>query len=210
MIIRRVHWYILAMFSVLGLVGGAAVGGLFTCGTSGSGYSSAPAPSSAPAQTSDEAPAELTSADSPYRSNYRFELPSAEKIQMDELAPERPVAIVVMKGTWCSVCRRQLDALSDRLHMATQMGAAIVGLSTGSADTNRHMMRKLNLEFPVLSTTSDQFLRDVRLSRDRSERAIPGVVFLNEQGNIAKVHRGRYPGKPQEKYILRTLQKLSH
>ena len=38
---------------------------------------------------------------------------------------------------------------------------------------------------------------------------IPGVIYLDEQGKVVDVYRGRYPGKSQTGRILRKLHAIS-
>lgn len=138
-----------------------------------------------------------------------LQLPDGDSIALDEIAPERPVAIVVMKGSWCPVCQRQLKRLSKQLRDVQSANAAVVGLTTAVPEQNRRLRQKLGLQFPILSDTSKDFHRRLDMWRDGACHAIPGVVFLDESGDIVKVHRGRYPGKPQDEFVLDTLRKLS-
>lgn len=149
-----------------------------------------------------------TSADDEH-SEHRLQLPDGDRVALDEIAPERSVAVVVMKGTWCPVCKRQLKRLSRQMGKLQSADARVVGLTHASPSQNHALREKLGLNFPILSDTSKDLLRDLDMWREGACHAIPGVVFIDESGAITRVHRGRYPGKPQDQFVLDTLQSLS-
>lgn len=138
-----------------------------------------------------------------------LQLPDGDSVSLGTIAPERTVAIVVMKGPWCPVCQRQLKRLSNQLHQVQSADAAVVGLTTAQPKRNRKLMEQLDLQFPILSDTSRDLHERLGMWREGSCHAIPGVVFLDESGGITKVHRGRYPGAPQDEFVLDTLRALS-
>lgn len=152
---------------------------------------------------------EKESAPDPVDESHELVLPNEEKITVDQIAPGRATAIVVMKAPWCNVCKRQLKALSDHLDDAQSVNGQIVGLSTADAATNKKLADQLGLNFPILGDPSKAFLEEVELYREGACHAIPGVIFVDGDGRVASVRKGRYPGQSQDKMILQMLGRLN-
>lgn len=188
MLVRRSNWPALIAVSVLGpalglLLGAMAVSGdWFSCG-------------------SDATVKE--------QSSERLVMPDGDPINLEELAPERATALVVMKSPWCSVCQKQLQALSKRSACTTGIDAAVFGMTASDAETNDKLQKKLELNFPVVGNPDGDLLRQMGLWNHDAERPIPGVIYLDEQGKVVDVYRGRYPGKSQTGRILRKLHAIS-
>jgi peroxiredoxin len=142
------------------------------------------------------------------QSPQRLVMPDGDRVTIDQLAPQRATALVVMKSPWCSVCQKQLKALSERETCTTGIDAAVFGMTASDASTNHKLQRKLELSFPVVGDPDGQYLRKMGLWNHEAERPIPGVIYLNEQGEAVDVYRGRYPGKSQTGRILRKLQTI--
>ena len=139
----------------------------------------------------------------------RLVMPDGDGVTLADLAPERATALVVMKSPWCSVCQKQLRALSDRATCTAGIDAAVFGMTASDPKTNRTVQKKLGLNFPILGHQSGEFLREMGLWNHHEERPIPGIIYLNEQGEVVDVYRGRYPGKSQTGRILRKLHVIS-
>lgn len=137
-------------------------------------------------------------------------LPDGQEVALDQLAPQRPVALVVIKGPWCQVCQRQLQALSARLSDVQAAGGAVFGLTTASPEAAEALRHKLGLGFPILSDPDHRLHTQVGLWKGcGGGKAVPGIVYLGEDGEVAKVDKGRYPGQPQGDRIIETLSRLS-
>jgi peroxiredoxin len=132
-------------------------------------------------------------------------LENGGQMEIDELAPGKPKAVVVMKGAWCTVCRKQLSAVSEHIREIWRADAAVFGLSDASAEKNRQLRAALDIEFPVLSDADGDLLKKVGLWRGSGCSVVPGVVFLSEDGQVEEVVKGRYPGKSQTDMIITRL-----
>lgn len=202
MVVRRKHWPLLIALFVLGPIAGAVFGAF--CGAPlVEGFFGCEQAQQEPATT---APSPTATFERPESTEPRVQLPNGEHVELAELAPGRKVAVVVMKGPWCPVCQRQLRAVSDRLHEVQDAGGAVFGLSTGDVHTNQRLVRKLGLDFPIVSDPDYRVLEKLGMWLPRREYAMPGVIFLDEHGQIESIHRGRYPGKPQGDFILDRLR----
>ncbi|MFB6262450.1 MAG: redoxin domain-containing protein [Bradymonadaceae bacterium] len=200
MLVRRTNWPVLIAIAVLGPLLGAAVGAGYVPGPAGWLTDRHP---TAPDQT------DATPPDDNALPDRKVLLPDGDPVALDELAPERAVAIVVMKGPWCPVCQRQLKALSKMGSRLQAENAAVFGLTTAGTHRNEQLRQKLGLDFPILSDPSRKLHRELDLWLDERGYAMPGVIYLDESGEVADIHRGRYPGQPQEQCILQRLSQIS-
>lgn len=198
MILRRKNWPVFLAIALLGPLLGAFVTVKYLNGECWQSATDAETTQERASETADRERAE------------QFVLPDGDRIALDEIAPGRSVAVVVMKAPWCTVCQRQLKRISNRLDDVQSADGAVVGLTTAEAKTNRRLTERLDLGFPILGEPSKRLHKRLGLWRPDDCHAIPGVVFLDESGTIKDVHRGRYPGKPQGEFILDTLRNLSN
>lgn len=138
-----------------------------------------------------------------------FVLPDGERTALSTLAQGRPVAVIVIKGSWCSACRDQLLSLSEMLDEIREAGGDVVGLSTEDAGTNRMIMKDLGLGFPILGEPSARLLERLGMWIRDKGHPMPGVIFLDACGDVAARQLGRRPGVSQDAMILETLRKLA-
>lgn len=203
MIIRRANWSVLIAVAILGPLFGLYVGANLSLGLCSSDDAADRQRADAPAATEPE------KAHQRGRPPQPLALPDGDQVTLDELAPGRPVALVVMKGTWCPVCQKQLKRLSNRMPDIQAADGAVFGLSTSDAKANRQLQNRLELGFPILGDSDKSLHRGLEMWMAERGHAMPGVIYLDEQGNIAKVHRGRYPGQNQTDCILDTLDRIA-
>jgi len=201
MLIRRNNWPAFLAVAIFGPLLGAFLAAEF--------LALGPCPSGEGDDTVRRVKMEQAARSAEEKRDYDLQLPDGDHIALDEIAPERSVAVVVMKGPWCPVCKRQLKRLSDQMANIQAADATVVGLTSAGPERTRKLRKQLGLNLPILSDTSKNLLRDLDMWRKDACHAIPGVVFIDESGTITGVHRGRYPGKPQDEFVLDTLRSLS-
>ncbi len=131
------------------------------------------------------------------------ERPSGESIDLADVAPGKPVAIVVMKGTWCGVCRGQLVRLEERIAEVEAAGAVVVGMTDQPPAVNLAAAERMGISIPILSDADGDAILSFGL--EGPNHPVPGVVFVDRDGKVADVVRGRYPGQPQEDWIVERL-----
>ena len=124
-------------------------------------------------------------------------------VGLAEIAPGQRVAVVVMKGNWCSVCTDQLLRLQER--QSEFAGAAVVGINHHEPKTNAMAAKDLGINLPLLSDVDLDAIRSFGL--EGSAHPVPGVVLIDQHGQVAKVVKGRYPGCNQEDWIIDWLTK---
>jgi peroxiredoxin len=138
-----------------------------------------------------------------------FVLPDGEKVSLSHMAQGTPLAVVVIKGHWCPVCTDQLKSLSRRSKEVRRTGGTVVGLSTEDAGTNRMLMEKHGLAFPMLGEPSARLLEHLGFWMPEMGHPMPGLIFLDHCGDFAGAKKGRRPGTSQDRLILETLKDLS-
>lgn len=199
MIIRRSRWLLIVSLFVLGPVVGVIaglMGGQFLIQAFDSDDSDEVSP--AFVEVENEQPQAVTSSE--------VVLPGGEKVALDELAPGRMVAIVVMKDANCPVCQRQLKVLSNRLSEIERRGGTVVGLSDANRCVNEGLMNRLGLNFPVVADPDHEVLEAFGMTLPDRRHVMPGVIFIDEQGEVDFVHKGRAPGQAQERMIIQRMK----
>jgi peroxiredoxin len=191
MIIKRQHWLIASLLFVAAPLMGLAIGAMAGFYLNGHDFDR-----HGPAVV-EQSPLEAAT----------VTLPNGSDVALDEIAPGRVTAIVVMKDATCPVCQRQLRALSQRMDQIQQNGGVVVGLSDASHCTNRALMNRLRLNFPVLSDADHSLLEALNMTLPERDHVMPGVIILDEEGKVETVYKGRSPGQHQEEMILERLRR---
>ncbi len=128
---------------------------------------------------------------------------------LHRIAAGRPLAVVIIKGFWCSACTDQLQDLSKRLAEVRAAGGAVVGLSTDDPGTNSLFKRKLGLGFPVLGDPSGRLMERLGMWMPSMGHPLPGFIFLPPCGdNVVRIP-GRRPGRLQTQAAIKMLHELA-
>lgn len=155
------------------------------------------------------APSKLAESCAPVVRAAGFLAPDGTKVALSDYAAGRPLAVVVVKGHWCKACTDQLSSLSKKLDKVRAAGGDVVGLSTEDAGTNRMIMEKHGLGFPVLGEPSAALLERLGFWWSEMGHPMPGLVFLDRCGNVARRVFGRRPGWSQDDIIIDILLDLA-
>lgn len=200
MLVRRSRWLLIVALFVLapmvGLVGGV-FGGLQLMG----------AVDEVDTNTGETEVAEPMQTEEAGAPSPTVTLPNGEAVAVDELAPGRKVALIVMKDARCPVCHDQLQRLSERLDEIERRGATVIGLTDANPCVAQDLMGRLGLKFPIVSDTDGEMREQFQLTVADRPYIMPGIIFIDEQGDVDHIHRGRAPGQQrlQEKMILKWL-----
>lgn len=138
-----------------------------------------------------------SSAETPASALPEVIFPGGEQVALDKLAPGQKLAVVVMKDPRCPVCQQQLDVLSERLDEIVARGGAVVGLSDAPESVNRRLMNHLELNFPIVSDIDHRVLERFGMTAPGRNHVMPGIIFIDEHGEVDLVHKGRAPGQQQ-------------
>lgn len=126
---------------------------------------------------------------------------------LDEMAPGMNLAVVVMKDADCPVCQRQLKRMSDDLRAFQRRGGTVLGLSDADVETNYRQMKRLDLSFPVASDADHELLGELEMTLPERPHVMPGILFVDENGDLEHVHEGRQPGQIQERMVIDWLER---
>ena len=124
------------------------------------------------------------------------------------IAAGRPLAVVVIKGFWCSACTDQLRDLSKRLDEVRRAGGAVVGLSTEDATTNARFARDNGVDFPVLGDPTGRLMERFGMWMPTMGHPLPGLLFLPPCGDKVVRIPGRRPGLLQTGAAIEMLRRL--
>lgn len=106
-------------------------------------------------------------------------------VEIDVGAPSARPRVVNVWATWCAPCRRELPAF-DRVAAATDE-VEILGVNAGEdAETARGLVDELGLTFPQLVDERSE------VSARYGVVQMPSTVFLDADGDVARVHAGVY------------------
>jgi len=94
-----------------------------------------------------------------------FELPDAlgRTVRLIDLLNQGPVIFSFYRGQWCPFCNLELRGLQRALVEVDAAGASLVAISPNTPDVSRETVKKLELEFPVLSDRDNLVARQFNL-----------------------------------------------
>lgn len=134
--------------------------------------------------------------------------PNGNHMSLAQYANGKPIAVVVMKGTWCFVCSNaieRLDAMQDRWQ---SFGVEIVGLNSQSPAENLQHQKNLGTSIPIFSDPEGKLLQDIGFYLPQRDYPFPGVLFFDACGKWVHTIKGRSPARPQYKAVLSILQEI--
>ena len=120
-----------------------------------------------------------------------------------------PLAVVVIKGTWCAVCAAQVSRLATYRDELIQLGAGIVVLSPDGAEANKAYGTRIRSPFPVLGDPDHSELAELGLWLPEPGYAMPSVLFVDRCGQLVATKRGRQPGVGDEHAIMGRLRQMA-
>jgi peroxiredoxin len=101
-------------------------------------------------------------------------------ISLARLLAQGPVVLIFYQGTWCPYSDRQLRAYERALPRMTELGAALLAISSQAPDQSLSPAEMLDLSFPVLTDPGNHVARRYGLVRDH-----PGAASAAHRQNGA-------------------------
>lgn len=119
-----------------------------------------------------------------------------ENVHANTLANGEGPSVVAFWATWCSPCKKELDAYAEYYEdWKADMGVEVYAVTI---DTRRAlskvapMVESKGWEFPILSDANSQLMQALNF------QTIPQVYILDKDGNIVYSHSGYVPGDEVE------------
>ena len=119
------------------------------------------------------------------------------------------LVVVVMKGTWCPVCIKQLRRLGALDKALKGLGVRVVGLTHESFEKASKLRKERSLKHPILSDPKHEVLSLLGLWRAQWGHPVPAMVVFDRCGKERGRISGRAPGERPERALLRFLKKLA-
>ena len=129
-------------------------------------------------------------------------------VKLENIASGQVVVMVVMKGTWCPVCVRELRDLSAMKDLFKRLDARLVGLNAQSSSMNGKARAQLGLAPELYSDPEARFLQGQNLWIPSMGHPMPGLLILNRCGRVHSIWTGRAPGFSARARVLSILQRL--
>lgn len=117
-------------------------------------------------------------------------------VAANTLATGEGPSVVAFWATWCSPCKKELDAYAEYYDdWKEDMGVEVYAVTI---DTRRAlskvkpMVETKGWEFPILSDANSELMQALNF------QTIPQVYILDKEGNIVYSHSGYVPGDEYE------------
>lgn len=119
-----------------------------------------------------------------------------QNIDIQEFAKNGKITVINFWATWCSPCKKELDAIADLYpDWQEEYNAELLAITI---DTQRAlakvgpMVKSKSWEYTVLSDANQQ------LKQALNFQSIPQTFLLNQDGEIVYSHTGYVPGDEYE------------
>ena len=128
-----------------------------------------------------------------------------KSINIQEYAKNGKITVISFWATWCSPCKRELDAISELYpEWVDQYNVEVIAISTDNARALtkvRPLVEQKGWEFEVLSDSKQE------LQQALNFQAIPQTFVINQEGEIVSQHEGYKPG--DEYHLEDEIKKLA-
>lgn len=130
--------------------------------------------------------------------NFAFKDLDDKLISIKDERYKNKVIIVQIMGSWCPNCMDETKFLSEFYNKNKQRGIEIIALAYEySTDTERSkaslrkFQQRFNVQYPMLITgavTSDEQRTEKTLPQLTPIRSFPTTIFIDNKGNVRKIH----------------------
>lgn len=117
-------------------------------------------------------------------------------VRMKDITGKGKITVISFWATWCSPCKRELDAMTDLYPAWKQKyGAEVLAISTDNP-------RQLPKVGPMVAAQGWPYViltdATAQLKNALNFQAIPHTLLVDKQGNIVYEHTGYLPGDELE------------
>lgn len=156
--------------------------------------------------------------------NFSFKDVNGKTVSINDARFKNKVVVIQIMGSWCPNCMDESRFLTSFYKQYQGKGVEVVALAYEySTDFNRSkasvqkFINRFGIKYPVLitpTTVNDELRTEKTLPQLTSIKFFPTTIFLDQQGNVRKIHAGFYgPGSGEhhqqfKSEFYRTIQSL--
>ena len=119
-----------------------------------------------------------------------------QSMNVQELGKSGKITIISFWATWCSPCKKELDAIKDYYsEWQEKYGVELVAISVDDARTAAKipaMVKEKGWEYRILVDSNKEFQQTANVN------SVPHTLLLDSKGNIVFEHTGYAPGDELE------------
>ena len=133
---------------------------------------------------------------------------AGKPVSFSSLAPDKPVALVILKSSNCPVCAGLMKQLAELKSQVKESGGVVIAV-LWDGDSKGTIGTQKTFQGVLLLRATKAFLSQYEFWDGRNRIPVPGVLFLDRCGEPSFAIEGRSPHRGQEWMILKTLQHLA-
>jgi len=119
-----------------------------------------------------------------------------KSINIQEFAKDGKITVISFWATWCSPCKKELDAIADlypdwQADYDMELVAVTIDNARALAKV-RPMVETKGWEYTVLSDANEELRKALNF------QTVPHTLLLDQDGNIVYSHSGYVPGDEYE------------
>lgn len=119
-----------------------------------------------------------------------------QSLNVQELGKSGKITIISFWATWCSPCKKELDAIADYYEeWQKEYGVELVAVSVDDARTAAKipaMVEEKGWLYRILVDTNREFQQAANVA------SVPYTILLDQSGNVVFEHTGYAPGDELE------------
>ena len=119
-----------------------------------------------------------------------------QSLNVQELGKSGKITVISFWATWCSPCKKELDAIKDYYgEWQEKYGIELVAISVDDARTAAKipaMVSEKGWEYRILVDSNKEFQQVANVT------SVPYTILLDASGNIVFEHNGYAPGDELE------------
>ncbi|MDZ5782756.1 peroxiredoxin family protein [Marinococcus luteus] len=140
---------------------------------------------------------------------------NGEEFKLEEKIGKGWQLLVFFRGSWCPVCKEELQAWEEHRSFFENNNVNITAISTDNPEDLRTMTEEYRLTFPVLVDEALKVLDDYGVFYHSSEAPYedhgahgePAYFLIDEEGRFLYQHRQTNPfGRPGPKELRKTVK----